>query len=233
MYADVHERKRTVPLTGDRARARAHPGGRAPDPAKDAAILRAARERFFERGFLATSIEEVAARASVSKVTVYKRFATKEALFEATVKAEMADMVAALEQALEGEGPLADRLDGFGLVLLRFLFSPRHLSLDRMLRRDFVHTPELARRFYDLGPGHCRARVGVVLARAAAAGEIEIDDPLLAAADLFGLWRGFLEKELELGVVPGVDEAGLRRRVERGTRLFLRMARPAGLEPAT
>ena len=212
---------------------RRHPGGRAPDPAKDEAILLAARRCFFERGFLATTIEEVAGRANVSKVTVYKRFGTKEALFEATVKAEMADMARRLAEHPDVGGPLGRRLDAFGLVLMRFLFSPRHMLLDRMLAQDFAHTPALARRFFDLGPGACRARLGAVLAEAAGAGEIEIDDPLLAAADLFALWRGFLEKELEFGVIPHADEEGLRHRVERGTRLFLRMARPAGLEPAT
>ena len=148
MYAAVHERKRTVSVTSQAAPLRRHPGGRAPDPAKDEAILLAARGCFFERGFLATTIEEVAGRANVSKVTVYKRFGTKEALFEATVKAEMADMARRLAEHPDVGGPLGRRLDAFGLVLMRFLFSPRHMLLDRMLAQDFAHTPALARRFF-------------------------------------------------------------------------------------
>lgn len=198
-------------------------GGRRPDPSKDAAILRAARDSFLERGFAASTIEDIAARAGVSKVTVYKRFEDKETLFEAAVKAEMATMIAQLDHEPEGDGTLAHQLNAFGYVLLRFLFSPTHVALDRMLAFDLAKSPSMARRFFDAGPGHCRARIAGVLAEAAARGEIEIDDPLLAAADLLSLWRGFLEKETEFGVIEGVDDATIRFRVERGTRNFLRM----------
>lgn len=200
--------------------------GRRPDRSKDTAILKAARDSFFERGLAASTIEDIAARAGVSKVTVYKRFQDKEALFEASVKAEMATMVAQLDQEPEGDGQLPQQLNAFGYVLLRFLFSPTHVVLDRVLAHDLAQSPTMARRFFDAGPGHCRARIADVLAQAAARGEIEIDDPLLAAADLLSLWRGFLEKETEFGIIDAVDDATIRFRVERGTRNFLRMTEP-------
>lgn len=210
------------------SRARPASGGRPPDPAKDAAILRAARTSFHERGFTASTIEDIAAQAGVSKVTVYKRFEDKEALFEATVRAEMAVMERAFDDGPGGDGSLAGRLDGFGMVLLRFLFSPAHVALDRMLAHDLHTSPGLARRFFDAGPGHCRARVATLLEAAAREGEIEIDDPLLAAADLFALWRGFLEKELQFGIIAAVDDELIASRVARGTRRFMRMVAPTG-----
>lgn len=203
---------------------RRHSGGRPPDRAKDAAILGAARHSFFERGFAASTIEDIAARAGVSKVTVYKRFEDKEALFEAAVRAEMAAMIAQLDHEPAGDGSLAQYLNAFGYVLLRFLFSPAHVALDRMLAFDLAQSPDMARRFFNAGPGHCRARIAAVLETAAERGEIEIDDPILAAADLLSLWRGFLEKELEFGIIDGIEDQQLRFRVERGTRNFLRMA---------
>ena len=60
--------------------------GRRPDPAKDAAILDAANALFLERGYTA-SVDDIAAAAGVSKQTVYARFASKEDLFEAVVRA--------------------------------------------------------------------------------------------------------------------------------------------------
>ncbi|PAX08551.1 TetR/AcrR family transcriptional regulator [Sphingomonas lenta] len=198
-------------------------GGRRPDRTKDAAILRAARDSFFERGLAASTIEDIAARAGVSKVTVYKRFEDKEALFEAAVKAEMATMIAQLDEEPEGDGSLPQQLNAFGYVLLRFLFSPTHVALDRMLAHDLAQSPGMARRFFHAGPGHCRARIAGVLEAAAERGEIRIDDPLLSAADLLSLWRGFLEKETEFGIITHVDDATIRFRVERGTRNFLRM----------
>src|SRR5579862_5190521 len=48
---------------------------------KRTAILEAARHLFFAQGFVGTSMDQIAARAAVSKQTVYKQFNDKEALF--------------------------------------------------------------------------------------------------------------------------------------------------------
>lgn len=205
----------------NKASLRRRSSGRRPDRSKDEAILRAAGLSFLERGFFGSSIEDIAARAGVSRVTVSKRFTDKAALFQETVRAETADAVRALDYELLTNEPLAERLNALGLVLMRRMLSPRQLLLDRMLRRDLAQVPELAWRFFESARGHCRD-----LLAAAAAGEIEIDDLLLAATDLLGLWRGLLEEELVFGVREGVDEEDLRRRVERGTQLFLKMTRP-------
>jgi len=53
--------------------------------ARPGEILRAALEIFAERGFAAARIDDVAARAGVSKGTVYLYFDSKEALFKAVV----------------------------------------------------------------------------------------------------------------------------------------------------
>lgn len=54
--------------------------GRPRDPAADAAILRAAFDLFIERGVDGASIEQIAKRAGVGKLTVYRRWSTKEDL---------------------------------------------------------------------------------------------------------------------------------------------------------
>jgi AcrR family transcriptional regulator len=64
-----------------------NPGGRPRDPENDAAILRAALELLIERGPEATSIEQVAKRAGVARLTVYRRFANKDELLIKAVEA--------------------------------------------------------------------------------------------------------------------------------------------------
>src|SRR5216684_2430089 len=53
---------------------------------KRRAILQKAEALFLDRGFVGASVEEVAARAAVSKQTVYKQFESKAALFVAVVQ---------------------------------------------------------------------------------------------------------------------------------------------------
>lgn len=185
--------------------------------------MEGARACFFDDGFAATTIEHVAARAGVSKVTIYKRFEDKEALFEAVVRNEMAKMEEAFQSWPFSDGSLAERLNAYGSILLRFLFTTEHMLLDRMLAHDLKHSPTMARRFFELGPGACRAQLAHLLAEASASGEIVIDDPLLAAADVFGLWKGFIDKEMEFAVVSSVSAEAIDERVRRGTRLFLKM----------
>lgn len=75
----------------------ARPRGRPRSPAAEAAILDAAVELFAERGLEGSSIEEIARRAGVSRATVYRRWATKEAV-----------IVEALGRLREGGEPVSD-----------------------------------------------------------------------------------------------------------------------------
>src|SRR5215472_588484 len=62
-------------------------------------IIAAALECFAERGFAATRMDDVAARAGVTKGTVYLYFETKEELFKALVRTELLPNVERLEAA--------------------------------------------------------------------------------------------------------------------------------------
>ena len=55
-------------------------------------LIDVARELFAEKGFDATSIEEVASRAKVSKPVVYEHFGGKEGLYAVIVDRELSDI---------------------------------------------------------------------------------------------------------------------------------------------
>jgi AcrR family transcriptional regulator len=77
-------------------------------------LLLAALELFVEKGFSATRSEEVAARAGVSKGTLYLYFPSKEELFKAVVRTNVSALIA------EGQ-VLADQFAGSSAELLRRL----------------------------------------------------------------------------------------------------------------
>ncbi|MFG1947511.1 TetR/AcrR family transcriptional regulator [Nonomuraea sp. NPDC048826] len=60
--------------------------GRPRDPETDTAILTAALELFVERGVEGTSMEQVAKRAGVGKLTVYRRWSSKEDLLAQAIE---------------------------------------------------------------------------------------------------------------------------------------------------
>lgn len=67
------------------------------------AILKAAKCAFGERGFAATTMDDVASGASVAKGAVYHHFPTKEALFEAVFEQVSVDLVAELDRVARAE----------------------------------------------------------------------------------------------------------------------------------
>ncbi|WP_159924908.1 MULTISPECIES: TetR/AcrR family transcriptional regulator [Nocardia] len=66
--------------------------GRPRDPNADAAILRAAVDLLIERGIDNTSMEAIAKRAGVAKVTVYKRWKSKEDLLAQAIEQAREDI---------------------------------------------------------------------------------------------------------------------------------------------
>ena len=216
-----------IRITAGGSDARSYPrAGRPRDAAKRDAILDAAHALFFARGVEATTIEDIATAAGVSKVTIYGHFGDKPTLFEACVRRAVARM----EQGLIGPRPrgetLAERLRAMGVSLLAFLTSEPMVSFDRAFAAEASRHPELAERFFQAGPGHCRARLAEVIATGAAAGEVLADDPAKQAEELMGLWYGFLHKELSIGRTAPPTPAEIDARVQRGVGVFLRAYAP-------
>jgi AcrR family transcriptional regulator len=84
-------------------------------------LLDIGRELFAQKGFQATSIEEVAARADVSKPVVYEHFGGKEGLYAVVVDREMQLLLDRFTSALSEPGRPRDLLERAALVLLDYI----------------------------------------------------------------------------------------------------------------
>jgi AcrR family transcriptional regulator len=83
-------------------------------------LIEIARGLFAERGFDGTSIEEVAARAEVSKPVVYEHFGGKEGLYAVVVDREVRQLLAMVQGALTAGGP-RELLEQAALALLDYI----------------------------------------------------------------------------------------------------------------
>lgn len=70
-----------------------------------AQLLDVARALFAERGFEATSIEEIAHRAGVSKPIVYEHFGSKEGIYEVVKDREVQRLIDEITSSLVGDHP--------------------------------------------------------------------------------------------------------------------------------
>lgn len=203
--------------------AKPRPPGRPRDLDKGVAILDAGWELFLERGVEATPIEAIAAKAGVSKVTLYTHYPDKTALFRAAVEREM-ERIEAAQRLDSGEGapmPVADQLRSFGLGVFMFLTTKPAIDFYSVVAGELRRHKDLAQAFYDFGPGRTRANLAGLIAAAVARGELRVPDPEHAAEELFGLWQGFMNFQMSLDIDVDVIRQDLPYRIDRGIKLFM------------
>ncbi|MGZ4571232.1 MAG: TetR/AcrR family transcriptional regulator [Blastococcus sp.] len=99
----------------------ARPRVRMSGPQRRQQLLDIGRELFAQRGFEATSIEEIAARAEVSKPVVYEHFGGKDGLYAVVVDREMQLLLDRFTSALSAPGHPRELLERAALVLLEYI----------------------------------------------------------------------------------------------------------------
>ena len=88
--------------------------------ARRAQLVEVGRAVFAERGYEASSVEEIAERAKVSKPIVYEHFGGKEGLYAVVVDREMERVVAIISEAISKGSP-RERLEQAALAFLRYV----------------------------------------------------------------------------------------------------------------
>jgi TetR/AcrR family transcriptional repressor of mexJK operon len=205
---------------------------RAPDEAPESrstrkrkAILAAATEAFLRNGYRGTSMDEIAARAGVSKQTVYKHFADKERLFSEIVTGAVdaaSDPVYEEVHRPQDSGDLEADLRDLARRQLTKVMQPRLLALRRLVIAEAGRFPELGLVFYERGPGRTIAALADTFERLAARGVLQIEDPQLAAAQFNWLIMSSpLNEAMLLGHEEPPSGAELDRHVKTGVRVFL------------
>jgi len=113
-------------------------------------LLEAALEEFFKRGFAATRLDDVAARAGVSKGAIYVYFSSKEALFEAVVRHFLSPTVARLE-ALGDDPEIAapERVARQLELLYAEIVETRLRRILRLIIAEGERFPDLVAFYFD------------------------------------------------------------------------------------
>jgi TetR/AcrR family transcriptional regulator, mexJK operon transcriptional repressor len=179
-------------------------------------LLDAAKAVFMREGFGAARVEEIASLAGVSKTTVYRQFGTKEELFRAIVWQGMADLRGKIAQTLDPGRDFSSNLASLIDSLVEHMATPDSMHTSRMVIGEAIRFPDIANQFLQFVISMLEPLTGV-LATAAGAGMITIDDPATAARDLLTLVTGAPEVHLAIQTT----RIERKRRAERIHRLLL------------
>ena len=160
---------------------------------RDETILEAAREVFLEHGVQATTAN-VAARAGISEGTIFNRFQTKEALFQAAMLCPGASMpwIKNLDERI-GTGHVRDHMVELGGLLVELLeslmpqllmaWSSKRVALSRVGPKAMAE---------EASPAIVMRKIAGYFAAEARAGRIRVDRPDVLAKTYLGGLQSFV-----------------------------------------
>lgn len=164
--------------------------------ARPGEIAAAALEVFAEKGFAAARLDDIAARAGLSKAALYRYYETKTDLFRAVVAEAVTPNVAYVKTMTETyPGSFASLLP---LVLARVAVLTEALPVGPVLKMvigESRNFPDLARIWHETVVGQGLALLTGLIRRAQERGEIRPGDPRMHAISIMGpmlmgvIWR--------------------------------------------
>jgi TetR/AcrR family transcriptional repressor of mexJK operon len=194
--------------------------GRPRDLLKRRAILDAAGALFLDRGIPTSTMEAVAERAGVSKMTLYSHFPDKSALLAAVFERTLKETV--LPELAEDGVPAVERLIEFGERLVGYLTQPEIVRTASVMAASAADFPELAAAFYAAGPAAVLDRVAHYLEAVRERERLDLPAPALAAEQLVAAWLGVDQLRESLGVSGPPSPEAVSSRVRSATQALLR-----------
>lgn len=147
-------------------------------------ILNAALELFAEKGFSASTTKEIARRARVNEVTIFRQFRSKRALFSAVV-AERSPMLPIMERvSTDPRGSVDDLLLGNVRTVLKMLRSNKHQFY--IMMGDAWRQPRIRAIAYNESIKKGLEFVASLMKSLMDAGKMRKMDPMIPARTLMG-----------------------------------------------
>jgi TetR/AcrR family transcriptional regulator, mexJK operon transcriptional repressor len=163
------------------------------------AVLDATRALVIDGGFAAVTIEGVATRAGVSKVTIYNQFTDRTGLFTALIARETQWMEAGMTALAAPGATLRDRLVALEQGLTAFWARADVIRMDAQMVLAGDEHAALRGAFFNAGPAALEHGMTAMLAG--------LPDPPATARTLIALWRGVLPDATRFGTAPPPDGA--------------------------
>lgn len=195
--------------------------GRPKDLGKRAAILDAAKRLFTHTGFDGTSMDQIAAEAGVSKLTVYSHFGDKESLFSAAIRAKCEEQMPSTLFLSGLEGSLREQLTAIARAFLSLITSEEAIAMHRMMMAPGTGDSNVRELFWQAGPQAVKDALTEFLRARVARGELAIADLPRTASQFLTLVKGEIHMQLLCGMSCGAPEEDIERHLAAAVELFL------------
>ncbi|GAB3096848.1 TetR/AcrR family transcriptional regulator [Lysobacter terrae] len=195
--------------------------GRPKDLGKRAAILDAAKRMFTAHGFERVSMDQIAAEAGVSKLTVYSHFGDKETLFSEAISAKCQEQLEQGLFAVDPKSSLREQLLGIGRAFVALINSEEALAIHRVVTSQ-PPPVKLGQLFWDAGPRLVQEALASFLRDEIAAGALDIPDVQRASSQFLCMLKGEMHMLLLCGCIEEIDPVEAEAHVQATVDMFLR-----------
>jgi len=145
-------------------------------------ILDAALAVFAQKGFAATRLDDIAAKAGITKGTIYLYFDSKQALFEALARQSIGAQIDQITTQLgQFPGTSAELLRFVLSTMGRFAMTSDRVVLPRLVLAEAANFPKLAEFWRREVIEHGIAMLSYIIERGIARGEFRTIEPQHAA----------------------------------------------------
>jgi TetR/AcrR family transcriptional repressor of mexJK operon len=196
---------------------------RTPDERKRTAILESAVELFLKNGFSKTSMDAIAAKAGVTKQTVYAHCQSKDALFAQIVN-ELAKKHAPPEKLMGKKNvSVEDRLYEIGLAFLNMVSSKDGIAATQLVIAEAYRHPRLAQHYYESGSRRILTILADYIGYENGRGGLHIPVPLSAASYFFAMLKGNYYLRILLNIKPRPTPGEKESHVRECVAIFMRI----------
>ncbi|MGN6151643.1 MAG: TetR/AcrR family transcriptional regulator [Lysobacteraceae bacterium] len=196
--------------------------GRPKDLGKRAAILDVAKRLFTQSGFDGVSMDQIAAEAGVSKLTVYSHFGDKESLFSAAIRAKCEEQMPSALFLAGLEGSLREQLTAIARAFLALITSEEALAMHRTMMAPGTGDSHVRELFWQAGPQMVKDAFSEFLRARVARGELAIEDVPRAASQFLCLVKGELHMQLLCGMCCSAPAADIEEHIASTVDFYLR-----------
>ena len=189
------------------------------NPKRDA-IVAAARDLFLEHGFGDVSMDAIAAKAEVSKRTVYNHFENKAQLFE-SIMGDACPGKHFDDDTNVPVDPPQQVLAQIGITFLRIISHDEGVALYRVVMAEGSKFPELAKTFHNHTEILSR-KLAAYLEDQTAKGVLHVENSSQAAHHFIAMLTAPLMMELTIGVRGPATEIEISEIVDASVSTFLR-----------
>jgi len=200
--------------------------GRPIDDKRTQAILQAVGDLVIEKSIAGLSMEGIAKRAKVSKVTLYRRFGDLENLIRQYVQYHTSRVFSDVPDFPEHIGvnnslsALEQHLNEIGYLLMKLISRREVVLFDNAIAAAVVPFPDIGLALYQAGPKRAITEIAQLL-QAQQLDKPSASEPMQNAERLFSLWQSGFYDQLRMTGVMRFDDQQLKLHINQQTAFFI------------